>query len=174
MSKDVTATPASPFVGTSVEQMLALLLAREAKVAAKEAALEKRLEERDELRRRESEKMTESMINTQRDCKHLKGSNTRRRGQQKDPNVYMHTFGDGARMIKCNSCRAKWFPQDNAEFLTRSGSKIPNWTGIGWRQAVEMLEESSNRASSTERFGQAPINPEVSEAAKSLPANVQL
>ena len=156
--------------------MLEILIAREAKVAQKELDLEEKIKVRDEIRRRESETYTVGMINTQATCKHLKGSGTRRRNQQRDPNVFFHTFQDGTRMVKCNSCRMKWFPQDTRDFLTRNGSAIPNWTHLGWKDAVELCEDSSNRPSSSERFGapQDAKTPEADAAVKKLPANVQL
>lgn len=133
--------------------LLSIMMAKEARLAEKEAALEERLQAIDEQRRRESEQFTIAMIENQKRCKHLKGGKGRTRGQQRDPAVYAHTFTDGTEVIKCHLCRARWFRKDTVEYLDRNGSKIPNWTKIGWREAMELMEDSSNKPSSSERFG---------------------
>ncbi len=107
---------------------------------------------RDQQRRRDSENYTVAKIEAQKACKHLKGGKGRQRAQAKDPAVYHHIFTDRTQVIKCQLCGARWMPGDTDEYLTRNGSKIPNWTGIGWRRASEMAEDSSNRPSSSERF----------------------
>lgn len=135
--------------------LLTVMMAKEARIAEKEAALEIALQAKDANRRRDSENYTIAKIETQKHCKHLKGGKGRTRGQQRDPAVYGHTFTDGTVVIKCQLCQARWFPGDTDEYLTRNGNKIPNWTGIGWRQAQEMAEDSSNKPSSSERFGQS-------------------
>jgi len=133
--------------------LLGIMMAKEARIAEKEAALEVALKARDEQRRRDSENYTVAKIEAQKACKHLKGGKGRTRGQQKDPAVYLHTFTKGDRVIKCQLCSARWLPGDTDEYLTRNGSKIPNWTNIGWARAVEMVEDSSNKPSASERFG---------------------
>jgi hypothetical protein len=138
---------------TKFMALLSIMMAKEARIAEKEAALEVALQAREKQRRKESENFTVAKIETQKNCKHLKGGKGRTRGQQRDPAVYPHTFTDGSVVIKCHLCSARWLPGDTDEYLTRNGSKIPNWTGIGWRRAQEMAEDSSNKASSSERFG---------------------
>ena len=138
----------------SLMQLLNIMAAKEARIAEKEAALEQALKARDMARRRDSENYTIAKIELQKACKHLKGGKGRQRGQQKDPAVYSHIFTDRTQVIKCQLCSARWLPGDTDEYLTRNGNKIPNWTGIGWRRAVEMAEDSSNRPSSSERFSE--------------------
>lgn len=133
--------------------LLSIMMAKEARLAEKEAALEEALQARDKQRKLESENYTISKITNQTNCKHLKGGKGRTRGQQRDPAVYAHTFTGGDIVIKCHLCGARWLPGDTDEFLKRNGSAIPNWTGIGWRRAQEMAEDSSNKSSSSERFG---------------------
>ena len=135
--------------------LLSIMMAKEARLAEKEAALEVQLKARDDQRKKESENYTIAKIETQKNCKHLKGGKGRTRGQQRDPAVYLHIYTNGDNVIKCNLCSAKWTPKDTADYLERNGSKIPNWTKIGWREAVEMMEDSSNKSSSSERFGQS-------------------
>ncbi len=157
--------------------LLSIMMAKEARIAEKEAALEVALKARDDQRRQESENYTISKIETQKACKHLKGGKGRTRGQQRDPAVYAHTFTDGKVVIKCQLCGARWLPGDTDEYLTRNGSKIPNWTGIGWRRAQEMCEDSSNKASSSERFGGSQFGTNISAEEKkktSVIPNLQL
>lgn len=132
--------------------MLGLLVKKEARLAEKEAALEEALQARDAQRKHESESYTIAKIENQKACKHLKGGKSRTRGQQRDPNVFGHTFTDGTKFIKCNGCGAKWFPKDTKEYVYRNGNNYPNWTNIGWREASELLEDSSNKSSSSEIF----------------------
>ena len=156
--------------------LLSIMMAKEARIAEKEAALEVALQARDANRKRESENYTIAKIESQKNCKHLKGGKGRTRGQQRDPAVYGHTFTDGSIVIKCTLCGARWLPGDTDEYLTRNGSKIPNWTEIGWRRAQEMAEDSSNKASSSERFGGQQISAASTEAGKklTLTPNLQL
>lgn len=134
------------------EQMLSVLLKKEAKVAEQEHAIEVARAGRETMRKHESETYTISKIENQTKCKHLKGGAARSRAQQRDPNVYLHTFTDGTRVIKCHGCGARWMPKDTKEYLNRNGSKMLNWTKIGWNEAVEMCDDSSNKSSSSERF----------------------
>ena len=156
--------------------LLSLMMAKEARLAEKEELLNQQIAARDEERKRESERFTISLIESQKACKHLKGGQGRSKNQQRDPAVYGHTFTDGKVQIKCTLCKAKWMPKDTDEYLERNGSKIPNWTGIGWARALAMAEESSNRPSSSERFFQGAREQQVSDTAREIAktANLQL
>lgn len=137
--------------------LLSIMMAKEARIAEKETALEVAFKARDDQRRRDSENYTVAKIEVQKACRHLKGGRSKTRGQQKDPSVYLHTFTNGDRVIKCQLCSARWLPGDTDEYLTRSGSKIPNWTKIGWARASEMVEDSSNKSSASERFATSAL-----------------
>jgi hypothetical protein len=154
--------------------LLSLMMAKEARIAEKEAALEVTLQARDAQRRRDSENYTISKIEAQKACRHLKGGKGRSRGQQKDPSVYLHTFTNSDRVIKCQLCSARWLPGDTTEYLTRNGSKIPNWTHIGWPEAFEMCADSSNKASASERFGNAPQGEMPKTDKGAIPSNLQI
>lgn len=155
--------------------LLTIMMAKEARIAEKESALEQALQARQASRKNESENFTVAKIEMQRACKHLKGGRGRTRGQQRDPSVYHHTFTDGTRVIKCQLCQARWLPGDTAEYLSRNGSKIPNWTRIGWAEAAEMCEDSSNKSSSSERFGNAKVTGTVPKNEKGVATpNLQL
>jgi hypothetical protein len=148
--------------------LLSLMMAKEARLVQKEKLLDEQIAARDEERKHESERYTIAIIENQRKCKHLKGGVGRTKGQQKDPAVYGHTFTDGKVHIKCQLCKAKWMPKDTKEYLDRNGSKIPNWTGIGWAEAFEMAENSSNRPSSSERFFAGAAEQQVSDTAREI------
>lgn len=155
MSKEVKATPASAeevMPADRLTAMLELLLKKEAALAAQEQQLAERRKAFDARQREASNQYTVARIEAQKNCKHLKGGASRKRNQQRDPNVYMHRFTDGKAYIKCNSCGAKWYERDTAQYLFRNDNAIPNWTRIGWAEAVAMLEESSNKYSSSEIF----------------------
>jgi hypothetical protein len=156
--------------------LLSLMMAREARLAEKEKLLDEQIAARDEERKRESERYTIAIIENQKNCTHLKGGKGRSRAQQRDPAVYGHTFTDGKVHIKCTLCKAKWMPKDTDEYLDRNGSKIPNWTGIGWAKALAMAEDSSNRPSSSERFRAGTSEQFVSDTAHKVAqtANLQL
>jgi len=132
--------------------LLSLMMLKEKRLIEKEADLDRIAAERDKVAKINSEQFTVAKITTQRNCRHMKGGKSRQRGQQKDPAVYAHTFTDGTTVIKCLLCAARWMPKDTADFLHRNGSAIPNWTKIGWREAIELAGESSNKPSSSERF----------------------
>ena len=69
------------------------------------------------------------------DCKHLKGGQLKAYGTARDYNMLGHTFSDGSITIRCgNGCGFKSTPRDE-----------------NWKDAVYMMEESSNRPSSSER-----------------------
>lgn len=156
--------------------LLSLMMAKEARLAQKEAFLDEQIKARNEERKKESERYTIAVIENQKNCKHLKGGSGRTKSQQRDPAVYAHTFTDGKVHIKCTLCKAKWMPKDTADYLDRNGSKIPNWTGIGWREALAMAEDSSNRPSSSERFFAGAREQQVTDAAREVAkyANLQL
>lgn len=163
--------------GLTADGLLAIvgvLLQKEAKLAAAEADLERRRAESDVRQREASNQFTIAIIEAQKNCKHLKGGHSRKRGQQKDYNLYSHTFTDGKIVIKCNSCRAKWFEGDTAEYLHRNGNAIPNWTKIGWTEATYMLEESSNKPSSSEIFRKTKTGVTVAETKAVQAENLQL
>jgi hypothetical protein len=168
---------ATPSISESrLAEMLSVLLSKEAKLAEKEAMLEQQMKARDEERKLESQRYIMDRISVQMNCRHLKGGKGKSKRQQKDPAVYLHTFTDGKSHIKCQLCGAIWKPGDTAEHFLRNGDKIDNWTGIGWREATEMVEDSSNKPSSSERFfkgyNEEAVEQKVHSAAKSK--NLQL
>jgi hypothetical protein len=67
-------------------------------------------------------------------CSHRKGDGKVGSGAiTTDYNVSMHTFPDASKRIRCNGCGKKWFPGKD-----------------GWKEAVEMVKQSTNIPSSSE------------------------
>lgn len=148
--------------------LVKLLLVREARAVEKDRAEEIRLKAKDEAARRDSISYSQDMIRKQRDCTHLKGGAQKMPSQVDDYNVYHHKFIDGKQWVKCNSCSAKWMPEDTSEFFVRGKKSYVNHTGLGWKDALRMAAKSSNRASASEiPFGrQTEIEPPKSKEGK--------
>lgn len=83
-------------------------------------------------------------------CKHLKGGKNRRKSATKDYAVFMHTFISGETYIKCQLCGMKWRPTDTTERVVRNGMVYKNHTKKGWREALLMMEDSTNTPSRSE------------------------
>jgi len=88
-------------------------------------------------------------------CKHLKGGKKGPKTQNKDYAVYQHRFIDFIEYIRCAICGMKWYMGDTVEYLLRKGRKISNHTKIGWREAVGMMEGSTNTMSASEALPSA-------------------
>lgn len=126
-------------------------------LAERQDAMEERKEKRrahearEAVRRKNSEYNEADVQQRQRICTHKKGCGRGSvRGSKLDYAVYFHTFIDQSSQIRCQICGAKWKKNDTAEFLVRRGVKVPNWTSIGWIDALKMLNESTNVPSSSE------------------------
>lgn len=135
---------------TALELMAEIMLKREIRENEKEearlASEAKRQKQRDiNARSHFNDKLTE-----QARCRHLKGGKNRVRTQVKDYAVYMHTFINTERVIRCQLCGMKWKPQDTKEFLVRNGKNTPNHTKLGWEEALAMVNETSNTPSASE------------------------
>lgn len=145
--------PAAPAVG-DLSQLLQILLAKEAREAAKEQRLLAADEARRKQRDRNSREMDSKILLKQARCKHLKGGKKGPKTQQKDYAVAPHTFPNAETVIRCHICGMRWRVNDTAEWLLRNGKKISNHTKIGWREAVQMCDQSTNTASMSEIPGQ--------------------
>jgi hypothetical protein len=135
---------------SELQAMIQLLLKREARAVAKEEEEQTRLENRQKQRDRNAESSFIDKFTAQSKCKHLKGGKNRKKTQVLDYAVYHHTFINMERCIRCFICGMKWKAKDTKEFLVRHGKKIANHTGIGWQEALAMLEQSSNTPSRSE------------------------
>ena len=123
---------------------------------------------KDAAQRQQNHDFIVGVLDKQRRCNHLKGSNDpklRMKSGGDDYMVYLHTFIDGSQQIKCNKCSMKWRPNDTREFLVRNGKKIFNHTlgsngfPIGWEDALRMCALSSNKPSSSEVVLKGPAKP---------------
>ena len=166
--------PVAPANSGAIEQLAAVLLARETR-------------ESEDARQKEIIKQTKAIqagLNAQsteqekrekqRRCKHIKGGKLQKKGI-KDWNVSSHTFVDGEEVIKCNSCVMRWRSRDTKEFLYRGEQvrtangiqtvlrKYRNHTGIGWHEAKAMAEDSTNEPTRSEIVMVA--NPAAQQAA---------
>lgn len=124
--------------------------AREARLARAEEEEEVRKRNRDAQYARNRQGEDQSIINTQSACKHLKGGKHRKKTANKDYAVYLHRFIDNSQYVKCFLCKMKWYPTDTIERIVRGGRVLVNHTGIGWREALLMMEDSTNTPSMSE------------------------
>jgi hypothetical protein len=133
-----------------------LKIQRQRENAALQVAEEKaKSQERITKQRRDSAKVdVNSTRNLQAVCNHLKDRGNPNQTGKIDHNVYMHTFVNGSKVIKCHSCRMKWRPKDTKEFLYRGEDdkrEIPNHTHLSWSDAYRMSIQSTNKSSSSNR-----------------------
>jgi hypothetical protein len=103
---------------------------------------------------KQQETFEQAKIRHQRDCSHLKGGPNRNRLSRKDYNVSKHTFIDCTVRIRCLTCGMKWFKDDTRSILIRNGKEHINHTGLGWTDALKMVEDSTNTPSASEHFPQ--------------------
>src|SRR5665213_1977300 len=105
--------PQAPQVPETDFQLLAkIMLQREARQALKEQQEEGAKAARDKQRDINAQSHYADANQTQANCRHLKGGRTRRATQAKDFAVYIHTYINAERVIKCQLCNAKWKIRD--------------------------------------------------------------
>jgi len=106
-------------------------------------------------RTRNAKDQDSKLLLKQAKCKHLKGGKKGPKTQNKDYAVYQHVFIDFTTYIRCRICGMRWFMQDTVEYLFRKGRKISNHTKIGWREAVNMCDSSTDTISKSEQMPSA-------------------
>jgi len=143
--------------------------AREARLARTEEEEEARKQARKEQYERNRSGENTGVIERQSKCLHLKGGKFRNRNGVKDFAVYFHRFIDNTQYVKCFLCKMKWYQTDTAEVIIRGGTARKNHTGIGWREAVLMLRDSTNQPSSSEM---APEFAGVTQKAEDIPDTI--
>ena len=155
--------PAAPASGGELNQkLIEVLLKKEAREADAEHQNEiikqtKQLQAGLNAQSTEQEKREK-----QRRCKHIKGGKLQKKGI-KDWNVSSHRFVDGTEVIKCHTCTMRWRERDTKDFLYRGENvrnaegrevavirKYRNHTGIGWHEAKQMVEDSTNESTRSE------------------------
>jgi len=136
-------------------QLLQYLILKEGR-EAQTAQLElDRLKVRQVQRDRNAKDQDSKILLRQARCKHLKGGKKGPKTQNKDYAVYQHRFIAFTTYIRCRVCGMKWFPKDTKEYLVRLDKyekerRISNHTKIGWREAVEMTDASTDTQSASE------------------------
>ena len=152
--KPVTgAVPAvSDPVAIQLNQLLQLMMAKEARIAEKEQNDEAARRARNAQREVSAKSHVEKTLLKQARCRHEKGGRNGPRSGVLDYNVYHHTFINGEQRIKCSSCFMVWKINDTVDFLVRGRDKrkIANHTKKGWAEACNMVAQSTNKASSSE------------------------
>lgn len=146
-------TPAPTSDASALQLVLQLLLEerREALEAKKER--QAALARREAQAKKDSEYEFQKIKSVQSICTHKKGGKPgpqRPKSANVDYALAHHTFIDGSQQIFCLICKMKWRNTDNAEFLIRRGKKVENHTGIGWREAHQMLSQSTNTPTTSE------------------------
>lgn len=134
----------------ATQALVNMMLKREARAAAKEQAELDAIEAKNRQRDINARSNFNDELEKQVKCKHLKGGKNRIRTQAKDFAVYMHTFINKEVIIRCFLCGMKWKTLDTKEHLVRNGISLPNHTKIGWEEAVNMINETSNQPSASE------------------------
>lgn len=145
--------PSAPFVSEdakTLQMLVQLLLAeRQENLIEKQSKLA-HYQEREKQRRINAEFNAQEKQQSYTLCTHKKGGRSGPKSPKVDYAVYFHTFVDGNSYIRCQICGMKWKNTDTTEFLIRRGRKIPNYTGKGWKEAHDMLSQSTNTPTSSE------------------------
>jgi hypothetical protein len=143
--------------------LVQLLLAERKEALEEKKERERARQAREAQRRINSEYAIAEKLNIQKLCTHKKGGRGLK-SPKVDYAVYFHTFTDATSYIRCQICGMKWRNVDTPEYLIRRGKKIPNHTGIGWKEAYQMVAESTNTASSSEvQLSAKPIEVNVAD-----------
>lgn len=145
----------------SVLKLLVELMLAERQELMQEKAERKRANNvRDEQRKINAEYSKKQKENIQAMCTHRKGGKLQ--SPRTDYALYHHTFTDQTTYIRCQICGMKWRRVDTKDFIIRKGETIPNHTGIGWTEALRMLQQSTNTPSSSEiQVATVPISTEI-------------
>lgn len=117
--------------------------------------VQKREGAREAQRARNAKDQDSKLLLKQAKCKHLKGGKKGPKTQNKDYAVYQHRFISFLQYIRCTICGMRWYMEDTKEYLLRKGKKISNHTKIGWREACDMMEGSTNTMSASEALPSA-------------------
>lgn len=128
-------------------QLVSLMVAERAEALKTTQELKQRIAAVEKQRSRNSREQDAKRIAKQATCRHLKGvgkHSPKGTAQRIDYAVYLHRFVDFSERIQCRICAAKWRKGDTADYFLRGGRQIPNHTHIGWREAMQMVDQSSD------------------------------
>lgn len=130
-------------------QVLTLMGQKEARLLKEEEQLRANNLQREAQRRKNAQGQEYERISKQAKCRHRKGG-TGVKDTKVDYAVGTHTYPDNTCIISCLLCKAKWRNGDTKEYFLRKGRKIANHTHVGWQEAVDMYNNSSNSATRSE------------------------
>jgi hypothetical protein len=131
------------------------LLKKEEREARAEQAIIDRNTARQVQRDKNTREIDAKFLLKQAKCRHLKGGKSRGKTQKIDYAVYQFTFSDADMYVRCQVCGMKWRKNDTVQYLSRvdkkgNEHKVANHTKIGWIEALQMADQSSNTASTSE------------------------
>src|SRR5580692_790999 len=112
-----TGTLASTGAASSpaLEKYLEVVMAREARESQAEQERFRVIAVKQANRDKNSAHNEHETREKQRRCRHVKGGKLQKAGVH-DYNLALHTFTDGTRRIRCQSCDMKWLVRDTKEF----------------------------------------------------------
>jgi hypothetical protein len=149
-SRPATSTPAKAEPASKIEMLLELMLESKGKELAEAKQKEIGIQAKEKQRRINAEHQVDSLIETQRTCRHLKGGKRGPKNQNRDYALFVHTYINRETVVRCMICRMAWKKDDTDEFLFRHGKKIANHTGLGWRKVQDLLTQTTNTPSKSE------------------------
>jgi hypothetical protein len=142
--------PAAPATSSpALEKYLEVVMGREAREAAEQQEKFRVIAAKQINRDRNSAHNEHEVREKQRRCRHVKGGRLQKAGVH-DPNLALHTFTDGTKRIRCQGCGMQWKMKDTKEFLYRDGKKYRNHVGLGYREAWQLLQDSTNTETKSE------------------------
>ena len=138
-----------------LSQFLTLMARRETRELAKEQAQVDAEKSRSAQRAKNAKEQDVKVIARQARCKHKKGGQSGPKNSNVDYAIGVHTFPSAETVIRCLICGVRWRQGDTKEYFLRVDKdgkerKISNHTHIGWREAVEMFNQSTNTKTSSE------------------------
>lgn len=154
------------FDSSDIKQLLKYMMMDQAqKMEERTAALQKQAHLRKQREANAKEQDSKTLVKQAR-CQHLKGrgrSSKNAKSGNKDYSVYRFQFINFLEYIRCRICGMKWFQEDTKEYLVRQSKdgkkhKISNHTKIGWVEAIEMTESSTDTMGTSERIHNASPN----------------
>jgi hypothetical protein len=157
--------PAQPVAtdAATLQMLIQLLLAERQDALLEKQEKARTLKLRDDQRRINAQYSEAEKIKIQQMCTHKKGGKGLK-SPKTDYAVYFHTFTDASSYIRCQICGMKWRNKDTDEVLLRRGKQTPNHTGIGWKKAWAMIQESTNTASASEvQINTQPIQTDTAQ-----------
>lgn len=157
-------TPAIPQLDpNALMALVQLLLAQQQEVMLEKQEKSRAREAREKQHRLNSQYNEKNDKHKQAICTHRKGGKSGPKSNLIDYAVYLHQFVDESVYIRCLICGMKWKPLDTEEYLVRRGQKIENHTKTSWKDAKQMLSNSTNKNSASEILRSAnegPVTPD--------------